>query len=432
LSHSTKTLVKRTILVTGGRIALLALWFAAITMVYRQLGLQPNGLAQAGVLAFSLATIKMFTIALGDPLDMDVVRRVPPILNGDPQEAVAIWRAAQQIRIGLAICLISLGAIFARPLAELFLDGKQWSFAVFMAAVAASFELLYRGYLSDLQSRERFDRFLWLEACLQGVRLLAISGLWLSGGLNVKSFLIAYALSTFLVTIGAFAVSGNARRQLLIFCARTSRQTWQYVRWIAPAMILGAAVERFDLFMLSAIKGPDEGGLYGALIPLIMVPEVVIAFSINVLQPRISDLSAQGALLHFWASILKLTVPLALAGAIIAYFFAETIISLSIGPSYLASAPAFRLLFVAVMIWFAVVPVPMSYVVMTQPQTTLAITLVQAVVMLVVGWLAIPSYGAFGAALAVLLTRSIAAALICGFAYYLLKSPASKQETNPT
>ena len=428
MSAGAGKLLWRTGLVTAGRIGLLALWFVAITLFYRQLGHSPDGLAQAGVLAFALAAIKMFTIALGDPLDMDVVRRVPPILKKAPGEALVIWRTAQQLRILLALALILLGALLARPIALSLLQDAKWAPTVFLAATAAGCELLYRGYLSDFQSREKFGRFLMLEAVLQATRICAIAFLWLTGRLGVTQFLLAYTLSTLAVAIGAFVLSSGAQKQLQRFCARTGLETWRYVRWIAPAMILGAVIERLDLFMLTSLRGPVEAGLYGALIPLIMVPEVVIAFSVNALQPRIADLGSHGGLLGLWIGVSRVTVPLAIAGAAFVFFFAEEIILLTLGSGYIASAPALRILFIAVMIWFATVPVPMSYVVMVRPRASLGIVLVQTVFMVVTGWIAITRFGALGVAVSVLLTRSLTAMMICALAARLLKAKAPEVE----
>lgn len=430
MSDLTGNLMRRTILVTGGRIALLALWFVAITLVYRQIGGLPDGLSQAGVLAFSLAAIKMFTTALGDPLDLDVVRRVPPILADDPALAVSIWRAAQQIRTGLALVVMLLALLLAHPIATRVFGDPGWAPALMLAGGAAAGEMLFRGYLSDFQSRERFGLFLTLEAGLQGTRIFLVMALFLSGALTTLSFLAVYTLSTAIVVVVAYLASGRERRALWVISRDVSLETWTYIRWVAPAMIVSAVTERLDIFLLSSLRGPVESGLYGALLPLILVPEVVIGFATGVLQPRVADLHARGRLLAFWGSICRLTVPIAVLSALIVWFFADTLISISIGPSYLGAAPALRILFGAVMAWFAVVPVALAFVVMTQPRATLAITLVQAVFVIGIGLLLIPDKGALGAAMAVFIMRVGTGAMITGTAFWLLRRPRAEVD-NP-
>ncbi|MEM6498755.1 MAG: hypothetical protein AAF709_18800, partial [Pseudomonadota bacterium] len=174
-------LIRRTVVVAGGRIALLGFWFIAVTLVYRQIGYLDDGLAQAGVLAFSLAAIKMFTTALGDPLDLDVVRRVPSLIKKAPDMAAAVWLAAQQARLGLAVLVIVLTALVANPVATRVLDDPNWSWAVILVGFAAAAELLFRGYLADYQSRERFGAFLALEAALQVTRIAAVAALFVMG-----------------------------------------------------------------------------------------------------------------------------------------------------------------------------------------------------------------------------------------------------------
>lgn len=413
-------------MVAGGRIGLLGFWFLAVTLVYRQIGYLDDGLAQAGVLAFSLAAIKMFTTALGDPLDLDVVRRVPSLMKSDPEMAVDVWRAAQQARLGLALIVITLSVAVARPVATYVLDDPGWSRAVMLVGLAAAAEMLFRGYLADFQSRERFGGFLILEAALQTTRILFVAGLFLAGNLTTLTFLSVYALSTLLIVLGAYVLSGGAKRALLRFRREVSLETWRYARWVSPAMIIGAVTERLDIFLLSSVSSATQTGLYGAMIPLILVPEVAIGFAVGVLQPRVADLGASGGLAPLWLGICKLTVPLAIFGAGFVWFFAETIITYTIGPAYLGGAPVLQILFAAVMAWFSVVPVALVFVVMTLPRGTLLITIIQAIFIATVGLALIPTYGAVGAATAVLMMRVLTGTLICVAAIWLLRHSPEK------
>jgi O-antigen/teichoic acid export membrane protein len=422
-------IIRRTLLVAGGRIGLLGFWFLAVTLVYRQIGYLEDGLAQAGVLALSLAAIKLFTTALGDPLDLDVVRRVPSLLKTDPELAVDVWRAAQQARMGLALVIVALTIAIAGPVATFLLDDPAWSQAVILVGFAAGAEMLLRGYLADYQSRERFGGFLILEAALQTTRILSVAALFMAGNLTTVTFLLVYTLSTVLIVLCAFVISGRTHRALFRFRRAVSLETWRYARWVSPAMIIGAITERLDIFLLSSVSSAAQSGLYGAMIPLILVPEVAIGFAVSVLQPRVADLRETGDLAALWLGICKLTVPLAVLGAAFVWFFAETIITYSIGPAYLSAAPVLQILFTAVMAWFSVVPVALVFVVMTLPRGTLAITIIQAIFIVTVGLLLIPTYGAAGAAIAVLMMRVLTGTLICIAALWLLwRNPGEAAE----
>ncbi len=415
-----RALLARAIAISAVRVAYLGLWFVAIAAAYRHLGTLPDGTAQAGLLAFALASIKMVTTAFGDPLDLDVVRRVPPILTQSPGRAAEIWRAAQQIRAGVALAVALLAAVLARPIAEVFLHDGAWAVPVALAGLAAALEFLYRGYLSDCQARERFGRLLVLEGALQACRVVAVAALLASGRLTAASFLAVYGASTAVVCIVAYLGSDGERRKLWRFSAETSLETWRYVRWVAPAMIVSAVVERLDIFLLTGLRGPAEAGLYGALMPLLLVPEMVMGLAMAVLQPRVADLFAKGTLFEFWMGICAITAPLAIAASLAVMLFAGPLIEFTIGPAYLASVPVLKVLFVAVMAWFAVVPVAMSFVVMTQPRATLAICLVQAVTVTIAGLTLIPEHGAIGAAIAVLSMRLVSGGIISGVALYRL------------
>ncbi len=411
-------LLRRTAVVTLVRIGLLGCWFVAMIWAYRQIGQAPDGVAQAGVLALLLAGVKLFTTALSDPLDLDVVRRVPGLT--DPLAQAAVWRGAQHIRLGLAL-LVLLGALAgAGAIATWVLKDPASAPAVRLAGVAAALELAFRGYLSDQQSRERFGRFLTLEATLQAARIGGLAAITLSMPLTAAGFLAAYAGATAASLVFGVFLSGRERMRLLRLSLPDMAVTWRYGRWIGLAMLLAAVVERLDIFLLTALRGPAEAGLYGALLPLLLVPEMIAGFATHALQPRIADLEGKGQLLAFWKGLLRLTVPVALAAAVAVALFAEPLIRLTIGPAFVEAAPALRVLFAAVMLWVGIVPVALSLVVMTLPRATLAITAVQALAILAAGALLIPLYGPLGAALAVLAMRVTAGGLICAVAWHRL------------
>ncbi|MGB8813754.1 MAG: hypothetical protein WCC57_11265 [Paracoccaceae bacterium] len=409
-------LLRRTAAITLTRIALLGCWFVAIIWAYRQIGARPDGVVQAGVLALALAGLKLFSSALSDPLDMDVARQVPVLLADDPDKAVAVWRAAQQIRLGLGVVIVVLAVLLARPIAAMFLRDPTLGPVVMLAGGGAALEIQFRGYLSDCQSRERFGRFLIYEGGLQFLRILGLVVIAVGVGLDASGFLLAYGGATLGMVAICFGFSGAARQRLWLFNRRVSIASWSYLRWVAPAMLLSAVVERLDLFMLTSLRGPADAGLYGALLPLLLVPEMVAGFATHALQPRIAEMHARGVFKAFWASLVRFTLPVALLTALGVAVFAQDLIGLTIGPAYLAAAPVLRVLAAAVLLWVGIVPVALALVVMTRPRATLAITLVQAVVVTVAGVLLIPPLGALGAAWAVLAMRMTAGAMICAAA----------------
>ncbi|MDN5788083.1 lipopolysaccharide biosynthesis protein [Pseudorhodobacter sp.] len=416
MSQNNRLLAWQTIGVTLGRIVLLGFWFVAVIWSYRQIGAQPDGIAQAGFLALALAGLKLFSSALSDPLDTDVLRQVPRFLASDPQRAVAVWRSAQQLRIAISAILICAAALLARPIAAQFMGDATQAPLVILAGIAAALEILFRGHLADCQSRNRFTRFLTYEAALQVLRItgLVVAALWF--GLNAKTFLTAYAIATFALLIVAYLGTSPDRRAVWRVDVPVMRDSMTYLRWVAPAMLLSAVVERLDLFLLTSLRGAAEAGLYGALLPLLLVPEVVAGFATHALQPRISEMQGGGEFIPFWTGLLKFTIPLAVVAILGVFFLAEPLISLTIGPAFLAAAPVLRVLATAVLLWVGLVPVALALVVMSRPRVTLGITLVQACVIGTIGMALIPAHGALGAAWAVLAMRVIAGAMICAAA----------------
>src|SRR5262249_27554709 len=85
------------ILVAGGQVALLAIWFGATTLLARKLG--PEAL---GPDALRVNAIKIFTSCFRDPLDLAVMREAPTYFPTDRPRALA--RARWRLRDRASSC----------------------------------------------------------------------------------------------------------------------------------------------------------------------------------------------------------------------------------------------------------------------------------------------------------------------------------------
>lgn len=415
-----RSLLERTAFVAIARMALLGLWFLAITFVYRTLGEAPGGVAQVGVISLCFAAQKMIVGALGDPLDMQVVRTVPPLLPGDPTSAAAVWRAAQQFRMVFAATAVFLGTALSGTVAAFSFHDADLAPLVILSAIAAAGEFVYRGYLVDRQARQQFPVFLALESGLQVARVGIIGAAVLADRLSAETVVGAYAAATLAMAAVAALATDRERRRLLRIDGAKLGATWRYIAWVIPAMMVSALAERLDLVLLTVLRGPAESGYYGALLPLLLVPEVVAGFATTVLQPTIAAIRGADALLRFWRDLSLLTIP----GAALAWFALslgpETLVELTIGPAYRDAGPALLLLAGGVMTWVGLAPVPLTYVVMRFPKGTLAISLMQVTLMGSLSAVLIPQQGAMGAAMAFFAVRVTTSVVLCTVALIAL------------
>src|SRR5438552_526912 len=106
MSQASDATRRNLLLVAGGQISLLAIWFAATTLLARKLG--PEAF---GIYALCTTAIKLFTSCFGDPLDLAVMREAPILLRSDRFGAHALVRAAFLIRIILGLAAIVAATI---------------------------------------------------------------------------------------------------------------------------------------------------------------------------------------------------------------------------------------------------------------------------------------------------------------------------------
>lgn len=407
-------------LVAAARIVLLGIWFLILVRTYAEVGRLADGLAEAAAIALALAAIKAVVGALGDPLDMEALRRLPLALR-ESAEAFAL-RLADRLRLRLAVAALTALVAAASGAAAALIGAGRLAETAALVGLAAAAELVYRGFLNAAQAREDFRRLVALEASLQGLRAVLLGGLALAGWLDARAFLLAYAAAA-----GIVACLAHEPHLRLFDLARASRAeiagALGYLRWTVPAMALAAVVERLDVFLLGALRPAADTGPYGAILPLVMIPEVVAGFAMTVLQPRIPVYAADGRLLRFWRGIVLLAAPCCLAAFAVIAAFAEPLVRLTVGPAYLAAAPALVILSAGTLFWLAFVPVAQGFVMMIHPRATFLVCLAQAAASVVMCVALIPSYGLVGAALAAASVKVAVGVALCAATLALADRP---------
>ncbi|UFN49759.1 oligosaccharide flippase family protein [Roseomonas sp. OT10] len=400
------------LLVTGGRIAFVGFWFVAVMLVYRGLGQGPEGLAQAGQFAVAIAAVKIASGVVSDPLDLAVMRRVPPLLREAPERAWEVLRAAFGLRFAAVAVMAATGAALAPWLAELVLHDPAAAPVLRLAALAALGDAVFRAVLVVLQAQERFRRFVMVEALLQLGRFVSILLLWAAGGMDVARVLAFYAAIPWL----AAAAGMLALPRPLLRGWRVRRDDLldlvHYLKWVVPAMVLAALNERLDIFLVTLFRGPDEAGLYGAMITLALVPDIIAGCLSTLLQPRIVAMQSGGRFPVQLRRFLMASLPVCALGFVVALAVSGPVIGWVLGPRYLPALPAFHWLLAGTLFWLAVTPLPLTLVAVQAPRRLALLTVVQSGIVLAGGLLLLPRLGLVGMAQAVFVMRASVALLV--------------------
>lgn len=401
-----KQAARDAILVVGGRIGFVVLWFVAVLVVYRSLGSDAAGLAQAGLFAVSIACVKIASGCVVDPSDLALMRRAPGLLRTDPAGAYALFRAAFWLRAVATLLVVGAMIVFATRFSRDILGHPEAAPLIRFVGAAIIGEMLVRSIMVVLQASERFVELVLLEGLMQCLRLAAILLLWALGIMQVELVLASHAAASFLtVLVGATLLLPRALFASARFHAADMRQLLHFLKWMMPAMVLAAFNERLDILMVYGLGGSEAAGRYGAMLTLAMVPDLIAGSLSSLLQPRIAQMREQGTYAANLRRFLQVSLPLTGVGFLLALLLAKPVITLVLGETYATGSTIFLWLLAGTLVWLAVAPLPLAMVAVHAPARTALVTVGQFVIVASLGLLLMPRYGLIGMAAAALAMR---------------------------
>jgi O-antigen/teichoic acid export membrane protein len=419
------------LLVFVGRVLFVALWYVALLLVYKGLGQDEEGLAQAGLFAVAIACVKIISGCLIEPVDIALMRRGPALLRDDPDAAFRLFRAAFWMRLG---AVLAAGAVALAALGVLgpdFPGGPGLAALMPYILVTVAGEMLFRSVLVVLQAAERFITYVLVEGVLQTARFAAILALWALGGMELHNVVAGYAAAPYVAALcGALLVprallaSGAADRDAFA-------DLFHFLKWMTPAMVLAAVNERLDVLMVYSFDGADAAGLYGAMITLAVAPDLLAGSLGSILQPRIVAMQAAGGYAAALRRYLLVALPACGAALGVAMLISEPVLLRLLGPTYAAGVPAFLWLLAGTLFWLAVTPMPMSLVAILAPRRVALVTMGQSAIVVGVGLLLLPAFGVVGMAQAVCAMRVAIALVLLALAHRIDRRPTPRQGLSP-
>jgi O-antigen/teichoic acid export membrane protein len=263
-----------------------------------------------------------------------------------------------------------------------------------------------------LQVSERFRSLLLLEALLQVGRFTTILLLWSNGLMRVELILACYAAVPFTVALAGLTLLPKELLRSIRFHQRDLMDLLHYLKWMIPAMMLAAVNERLDIFLIYSFTGAEAAGLYGALLTLALIPDLVAGCLSTMLQPRIVALMASGRYAKTMRHFLTFSLPICAVGFLVSLAIAEPIVTLVLGARYVPALPAFYWLLAGTLFWLAVTPLPMTLVAVLAPRRIVYVTFGQTIIVLAGGLALLPWFGLVGMAQTVFAMRIVIALVL--------------------
>jgi O-antigen/teichoic acid export membrane protein len=409
------------LLVTGSRMALLVGWFLATALLMRKLG--PAGF---GIYFLAQSAIRVLTGSVGDPIDMAVMREAPLLLGNDRPGALAVIRSAFWLRTIIALLLlvpaILLPSVFARIVfASPLLRGLA---VLTVAGVLGDF--LLRSCLGYFQVSEQFGRFLAVDAVWQFSRVVAVLFLIATNRLTAASGVALYVIAPYLAFLVALPLlPGDVRRSIPPDLGPLTRML-KFSVWIATALAMGSLYERLDVFILTRFTDDTQVGIYGGAVFLATIPDFLDGIIQTVIAPKIAPAYAAGRFNRLFISYLTYALPLGTLAGLFAILLGNWGIHRWFPPTYGPCVPAFRVLVVSTLFNLVFTTLPNSLVNFIAPKRQAIFTGVGLLLVSGGCMLLIPSYGAVGAAFAMLGARAVVGLLAIAQALQLSTKPIAE------
>lgn len=385
----------------GDRLVRAALGFIVGAWVARYLGPE-----RFGHYAFVLTFIAFFQALANLGADSIVVRDVAR----DPASAPRVLGAALRMRLlaGMLCWALAVGmtvAINPGDHETVLMTAIVGGVMVFQAV-----DTIDLWFQSQTQSRRTVVAKLTAYAATSGLKIALILAkapiVWFAGAVLFDFASAALAL--------AVAYRGFPTAQRWTFDAAMARgllaQSW-------PFLLSGLAITiymRIDLIMLKAFSGVHEVGIYAAALPISqlwqMIPmTLAISFGPHIARQKLVGSEAYETAL---ITVFRLFGGLSLAVAIVTVIAAPLLLPLVYGPQFVASVKVLQIhVFTN---FFIALGVAQSLWIANQQRGRLLLvqTCVGAMVALGGNWLAIPVWGAMGAAGVAVLAQFASAVLV--------------------
>ncbi|WP_428665804.1 lipopolysaccharide biosynthesis protein [Reyranella sp.] len=399
-------------LVVGGRIGFVALWFLATLLIYRGLGSDAAGLSQAGLFAVTIACIKIASGCIVDPGDVALMRHAPGLMRSDPEAAYRLFRSAFWLRGVGTVAVVAVLLVFAPIFSRDVLGHPEATSLIRYVGAAIVGDMLIRSVMVVMQAAERFVAFVLVEGLMQVLRFGSIMLLWLLGAINVELVLACYAAASFAAVLVGVAWLPRGLFASARFDRADMVQLLHFLKWMMPAMMLAAFNERVDVLLVYGFSGSDAAGRYGAMLTLALVPDLVAGCLISLLQPRIARMREEGTYAARLHQFQWISLPAAAVTFVLAVSLAKPVIALLLGETYAESSGIFLWLLAGTLFWLAVAPLPMTMVAVHAPARIALVTLGQSAYVVLIGLLLLPSYGPIGMAFGIFVMRVGVAAVL--------------------
>lgn len=387
---------------------LLTIWF--FILASRVLGPEQFGLLSI-ILAIYTISFDIFTLGTSQALT-----RFVSVHLGKKETNLAGHYAQLIFRFRLHESLFLLiGAFLVGKLLAAFYNQPLLTFPMALAFASVGIVLLGDYFISLLRAQESFGKAAFLTAANPIFKIIVLGLVMTFNQANLLTTTLAYVSGVFAVTGLGFFFTPSLK-PTSASPPHLKANLFHFAKWMAVWGMAASLASRIDIILLGKLASAYQAGIYAAALKVATGFTLVGGSLSSVLTPKISRLAHQPAQLKLrFSQIFKLVALLSL-GMVGVAIVSSWFIPVLFGDSYIEAVPIFYSLTLAAIFFILALPANVTLLALGHSKLIGFASLIQLVIVVAVGLLAIPRLGGQGAALALIISYLLIFIINTGYA----------------
>lgn len=389
---------KNSFITVGANVAyglLIMLFFA---LASRALGPEKFGLVSIALAVFA---ISFDILSLGTT--QALVRFVSIALGkNQTKKAHQFAGAIFKLRLLEALLLIGLGIFFGRILSLTIYDNQALLLPLTITIIASGGILFSDFFISLLQAYERFLHSALVMLAVAILKIVFLIFLLITNTANILYTTIAFVITPLLGSIfGASITSLSFIRTKIT--TKITKPLFTFSKWMALWGVTASLAGRVDILLLGKLASSYETGIYSAASKLAMGYIMIGSSFASVLVPKVSRIVSSKTEMKRLYKLIWQTVSVLILSAFVFAFIAKWIVPFVFGRDFVQSTLVFQSLTVGIIFFLGSIPSNVSLLALGYSKWIGTLSFLQLAIVLSIGWLLIPDFGAQGAAIALIL-----------------------------
>ncbi len=376
------------------------------------------------IYSLCLALLTLLSEGLfGAAVDMAVLKLSPLHLMDRPELSLAIERTALRFKLLVVGGLSLVMWLYSEPLSKFLFHQSGNAYLLGVVALAACCSIVLTSLLAHLQIRGQFYRYGWLDWLQMSAKYVGIAFvLWISppyfSSIPPAGVLVWFAIAPALSVLCFGCWVGTS-----IFLRAADSKHWRSLlisqgKWMLVTLIVSMLVSKLDVFLLTSFSTMDEVAIYSGGQTLASIPLMLGTYLAIVLNPKVMPYGKAG---RFFPLLRDVQLSLLCFGILVyavVFTFREPITNRLLPDSFVGSQNVFLVLLPMTLAGMMSYPLTIAFLMYVRPRMLISMECLLLLPTLIAYCIAIPRYGALGAAVVTAVAGIVKSIIAQGAAFY--------------